>query len=298
MKQLFCLIFFLSCATPIAANISEAQAAFQYFVEEVKLDETLTHVEQHEKIQEFRNFSVGLSPQVASDLTGLLLQETRTRIIEMLENANVDQEEKNAYLTDYEKVIQNVQTVETARQMLFFVAELKIHRQYVHDFGLALGCPKGQLLRHDLCKLNVDQFEGYARYYRGGRQKEDRPACLAAWEHHQYEEHHLESYSKAGFDFDGFPKERLRNNMLETVADWLAASKQRGGGTVTEYLVHSFPKKHYDPRLLPYLEEALVKAYSLGFPCWNSDVERIFRDLAQFPNDSITSEDILRPSGG
>lgn len=280
-KQLFYFIFlfgFITFSTYIAAE-NEAQAAFRYLLEEVEQDERLTHAEQHEKIQEFKNFLNDLSPEVASDLTALLFEETRSRILDMLQNANVNQVERDAYLADYEKAIQNVQSVEISRQMLFFVAELKIHRQYVHDFGMALGCPEGQLLRHDLCKLSADQFEGYARYYRGGRQAEDRSACLAAWEFHQYEEHHLESYSKEGFDFASFPKERLKNNMLETVADWLAASKQRGGGTVTDYLVHSFAKKHYDPRLLPYLKEALIKAQSLGFSCWNSDVERIFREL-------------------
>lgn len=64
--------------------------------------------------------------------------------------------------------------------MLFFVAELKIHRQYVYDFGIALGCPAKQLLRHDLCKLDIEQIEGYARYFRAGRHLnlENRDLCI------------------------------------------------------------------------------------------------------------------------
>lgn len=275
---------------------NEAYAAFQYFLHEVEQDALLKHEEQHNKIQEFKNFAADLSPEVASHLTSLLLQETRSRILDILQNANLNSLEIDAYLADYEKAILKVSnmSVEIARQMLFFVAELKIHRQYVHDFGVALGCPKKQLLRHDLCKLSVHQFEGYARYYRGGRLAEDRPACLAAWELHQCAEHHLESYSKKGFDFDHFPEECLRNNMLEATADWLAASKQRGGCTVIDYLLTAFPQKNYDLRLLPYLEEALIKGQVLylkseadpasnslfkGFPCWNSEVEMMFRNL-------------------
>ena len=187
--------------------------------------------------------------------------------------------------------------VEIAREMLFFVAELKIHRQYVYDFGVALGCPEKQLLRHDLCKLDVEQFEGYARYFRGGRQDEDKLGYLAAWGLHQHEEHHHQSYSKEGFSFDNFSEERLRNNMLETAADLLAANKQRGGGTLINYLVNIFPKQNPHPRLLPFLEDALRKAHAFhldseenpnsefklfqGLPCWNHDVEAVFSKLKE-----------------
>lgn len=313
MKKSICLIYFLANTlylSPVVANPNanfqtevlfhslenEAQAAFQYFFHEVEQDATLSHEEQHEKIQEYKTFSDTLNPEVASRVTILLLDETRIRIDDMLRSAGLDNVEIDAYLADYEKAILQVQNmnVEIARQMLFFVAELKIHRQYVYDFGVALGCPEKQLLPHDLCKLSLGQFEGYARYFRGGRQEEDRAAFLAAWELHQLEEHHLESYSKKGFDFGSLSEEHLQNNMLETVADWLAAAKQRGGGTLINYLVNDFAKKKPHPNLLPYLEKALIKAHALylkseenpdsyslfeGFPCWNSDVEKVFHNL-------------------
>lgn len=276
---------------------SEAQAAFQYFLDEVELDATLTHEEQHDKIQEFKIFADNLSPNVAYYLTRLLIEETRSRIIDMLQNAGLDSLEINEFLAGYEEAILGVQNmnVEIAREMLFFVAELKIHRQYVYDFGVALGCPEKQLLRHDLCKLHADQFEGYARYFRGGRRDEDKSRYLAAWELHQYEEHHHQSYSKPGFCFDNFSEERLQNNMSETVADLLAATKQRGGDTLIEYLVNVFPKQNPHQRLLPFLENALKKAHAFhldseenpsseyklfqGLPSWNSDVEEVFSML-------------------
>jgi hypothetical protein len=285
--------------TSFSSEKSEAQAAFHYFLDEVELDATLTYEEQHDKIQEFKIFADHLSPKVASWLTSLLIEETRSRIIDMLQNAGLDNSEVDEHLADYEEAILRVQNlnVEIAREMLFFVAELKIHRQYVYDFGSALGCPEKQLLRHDLCKLDVEQFEGYARYFRGGRRDEDKLAYLAAWEIHQHEEHHHESYSKEGFDFDNFPEERLRNNMLESVADLLASSKQRGGGTLIDWLVNSYPKKHPHPRLLPFFAEALIKAHVLyleseenldsefkifqGLPCWNSAVEETFNKLRE-----------------
>lgn len=277
----------------------EAQAAFQYFLDEVEQDPLLTHEQQHDKIQEFKIFAETLSPNVASNLIQLLLEETRSRILEMLQHAGLESIEVDAHLADYEEAILKVHNmnVEIAREMLFFVAELKIHRQYVYDFGIALGCPEKQLLLHDLCKLDVDQFEGYARYFRGGRRDEDKLAYLAAWEIHQYEEHHHESYSKEGFSFDDFSEERLFNNMLESVADLLASSKQRGGGHLIDWLINNYPKKHPHPRLLPFFEEALKKAhafyldseenpnseYSLfqDLPCWNRDVEEVFIKLKE-----------------
>lgn len=287
-----CMLFILIC---LFGNLSASleQDAFQYLLDEVEQDAILTHEEQNDKVQEFKDFANQFSPEVASRLTNLLLQETRIRILDMLQNAGLDSVEIDAYLSDFEKIIQTSNmSVEFARQMLFFVAELKIHRHYVYEFGVALGCPQKQLLRHDLCKLSFDQFEGYARYFRGGRLAEDKPGFLASWQHHQHEEHHLESYSIKGFDFDRFPKDRLKNNMLEIVADWLAAAKQRGGGSLTHHLVKVLPKRNYDPRLFPYLEEALLKAHALhlmshedpdslfkDFPCWNSEVEQTFRDL-------------------
>lgn len=309
MKNLLiCLIVNISFATSVAAaqntNFStesflctvenEAQDAFQYFLYEVEHDAILTLEEQQDKVAEFQLFAASLSPKVASRVTSLLIQETRSRILEILQNAAIEQDEIETYLSDYEEIVQieRNKNVEFVRQMLFFVAELKIHRQYVHDFGVALGCSSKQLLHHDLCKLSLEQFEGYARFFRGGRKEEDKAGYQASWARHQHEEHHLESYTKEGVNFDSFSDDRLRNNMRESVADWLAASKQRGHGTVIYYLVNIFPKKNFHLGLIPYLEEALITAHGLylqskenpnsifnGFPCWNSDVEAAFNQL-------------------
>ncbi|HEV8051249.1 MAG TPA: DUF5662 family protein, partial [Parachlamydiaceae bacterium] len=255
-----------------------------------------TFEEQLHKVQEFKLLADGLSPQVATILTGLLVDETRLSVIDMLQNAVVEDLEFNAYLDDFQEVISRPQNrnVEFAREMLFFVAELKIHRQYIHEFGVALGCPEKQLLRHDLCKLIAEQFEGYARFFRGGRLQEDHAAYLAAWEKHQHEEHYLESYSKNEFNFDDMTDERLQYNMLEVVADHLAATKQRGGGSLVDRLVHVFPKTNPHPRLIPYLEKGFKKAHAFyleseenpesdsifkGLPCWSSEVEEVFSKL-------------------
>lgn len=281
-------------AAPVVISSAKHQAhvAFQYFLDEVELDAVLTDQEQHDKIEEFKNFASNLSPETASYLTSLLIEESRSRIIEMVQNAGLDRSAVDRFLKGYEEAISKVQnmSVEIAREMLFFVAELKIHRRYVYEFGVALGCPEEQLLLHDLCKLDAEQFEGYARYFRGGRRDEDKPAYLAAWGLHQCEEHHHESYRKEGFSFDNLSEEHLKNNMLEMAADLLAAVKQRGGGTLINYLTHIFPKHNPHPRLLPYFEEALRKAHALyldsetntlfqGLPCWNDDVKEAFSKI-------------------
>lgn len=287
---LFCLIFVnVSLNADLTAAEQVAQSAYRYFINEVELDPTLTHEKQYEKIQEFKNFAASLTPDAASRLTRLLLDETRLRILDICLNAELNLDETDLILAEYEKAIHNTQNmnVEMAWQMLFFVAELKIHRQYVYDFGVALGCPKKQLLRHDLCKLSSCQFEGYARYFRGGKREEDRKAYLASWEIHQLEDHHLESYSRKGIEH--YSDEQLRNNMLEAASDLLASTKQRGGGTLINYLVNAFPKKNPHPRLIPFLKEALKKAHAYhlakndslfdNLPCWNSDVEDTFSKL-------------------
>lgn len=268
---------------------SEAQTLFHYYLDELARDETLSHLEQHQKVEEFERLAQTLSPEVTSCLTSLLLQETRLRIVEMLHNAQLDSQERRVLLTDAENALHKVRDVETARQMLFFVAELKIHRQYVYEFGVALECPEKQLLRHDLCKLSTEQFESYARYFRGGKKENDKPTFLAAWEIHQCEEHHLESYRKKGCNIDHFSEEQLQNNMLETTADMLAATKQRGGGPLTDWLVNVFPNSDPHPRLLPFLEEGLKKAHALfskDLPCWNADVEKSFKNLRNAENSS------------
>jgi len=275
----------------------QAQALFAYFLNEVELDAQLSRKEQDDKIPVFKTLSKGLSPEVASVLTTLLLEETRIRVIDILQNACLDESEIQAHLADYDEGIQRVQNmdVETARQMLFFVAELKIHRQYVYEFGMALGAPAEQLLHHDLCKLSADQFEGYVRYFRGGRLESDKAGFLAAWEIHQHEEHHLESYRKEEGYIDNFSDERLQNNMLETTADMLAATKQRGGGLLTDWLVNVFAKSNPHPRLIPFLRNGLKAAHEFylestthadsdslfkDLPSWNSEVEEVFKRLA------------------
>src|ERR1700722_1952446 len=116
MKNLsFCLILcsFMHTiyAAPVAGNHnavfqtessfsseeSEAQAAFQYFLDEVELDATLTYEEQHEKIQEVKIFADNLSYNVASYLTSFLIEETRSRIIDMLQNAGLDNLEVHGF---------------------------------------------------------------------------------------------------------------------------------------------------------------------------------------------------------
>lgn len=273
----------------------EAQSLFQYFLREVELDTVISHEEQNQKVQEFKLLAESLSPEVASVLTRLLLEETRARILDILQHAGLSDLEIEAYLADNDQAILQVQNmnVETARQMLFFVAEFKIHRQYVYEFGVALGCPEKQLLRHDLCKLSTEQFEAYARFFRGGRQECDKPAMLAAWKIHQHEEHHLESYTKEECNLDNFSDERLRNNMLETTADMLAATKQRGGGPLDERLVKVLPKTNPPARLLPFLKNGLKKAHAFyleslanpdadrlfkGLPCWNEELEELFEN--------------------
>jgi len=291
----------LGFSNPISAN-READAALQYLLNEVAVDSTLSKEEQERKVKEFQTFAVGLSPEVAAPLIHSLLEETHSRVTTLLQNAKIDDSELNIRLSEYHNAVASVQnmTVEIARQMLFFVAELSIHRQYVYEFGVALECPVTQLLRHDLSKLKVEQFEGYARFLRGGKQEADKPAFLKAWKHHQYEEHHLEHYNKEGFSLVRVSDEYLRNNMRETVADLLAATKQRGGSTMIDWLINTLPKKNPHPLPLPFLKEALIKAHSLylkaegdsesdsifkGLPCWNDEVEEVFKRLAAPPMD-------------
>src|SRR5206468_6094476 len=139
MRFLFLIFcFFATCVVTGVENVpflpgafisspdveNEAQAAFEYFLREVELDAALTHEEQQEKIQEFNRLIESLSPDAASLVTTLLLQETRSRIMAILENAALDKIEIEAYLADYANAILRVQnmTVQIARQMLFFVA--------------------------------------------------------------------------------------------------------------------------------------------------------------------------------
>lgn len=83
-------------------------------------------------------------------------------------------------------------------------------------------------------------------------------------------------------------------NMLESAADLLAATKQRGGSTLIDWLVNVFPKKKPHPRLIPFFQEALIAAQALcdeaeaepasnsifkGLSCWNSEVEEAFNLL-------------------
>lgn len=291
-----------SYATSIADQ--EALIAFHYLLTEVTRDAKLSNEEQEAMVKNFEAFASEISSDAAPLLVHLLLEETQTRVLNMLQNAALDDLEVNVRLTDYKNAILGVQNmnIEIARQMLFFVAELKIHRQYVYEYGIALGCPEAQLLRHDLSKLSVEQFEGYARYFRGGKKAIDRARCLSAWLFHQNEEHHHQSYQKEGFSFDEFSEKRLRNNMQETVADVLASAKQRGGGSTIDWLVNAFPKQKPHYRLIPFLQEAFIKAHTLyleaeanpdsdsifkGSPCWSKEVEDIFTQCALPPDEEM-----------
>src|SRR5690348_16052362 len=124
MKNL-CLFFLLWMHFLYAAESD----VFQYILEEVELDATLSDEEQRDKISEFKTFADNLSPQMACHLTDLLLEETRSRIVDMLPNAGLDSLEIATYLAGYEKAVLELDnmTTEIARAMLFFVAELKIH---------------------------------------------------------------------------------------------------------------------------------------------------------------------------
>jgi hypothetical protein len=286
----------------------EALNAFEYLLDEVAKDPGLSYEEQQAKVGEFEIFASQISVEAAPILVGLLLEETRARVVDMLATAGLDEAEVHARLAEYENAVLGVQpkTVEIARQMLFFVAELKHHRHDVYEFGRALGCPAAQLLRHDLSKLSAQQFEGYARYFRGGRKEIDKPRLLEAWGYHQCEEHHHQSYQKEGFSFDACSDERLRHNMREMVADLLAAAKERGGFSTIDWLINVFPKQGPHPRLIPFLQGALIQAHAhyleaekdpssdsifRGFPCWNHQVEEALKQCALAPKGAAADQD-------
>lgn len=290
-------------SAPIFALNKEARTAFEYLLDEVAQDHLLSKVERDVKLQEFHALAAGLSPEATPLLINLLVAETHARVQNIFANAGIDATEINERLTNYENAVLNVQemSVEIARQMLFFVTELVIHRHHVYEFGIALGCPEAQLLIHDLSKLTVEQFEGYARYIKGGKKECDKQGFLKAWSFHQYEEHHLERYEKEGYSPVDMSDERLKINMRETVADLLAATKERGdpNKTLIDWLIAALPIKKPHSRLLPFLKEALIDAHALylkaeqdpnsdsifkGFPCWNEQVEEVFRNLESSSN--------------
>lgn len=313
-KFIFCLLTIVSATTQGAfagVDVSsysprlnslisveqQARINFQWLLNEAAQDHLISKAEQQKKVEEFQIFASQVSPKVAPLLTQLLLQETHDRVSQILDSASLTWDERNAHLSSYEKGIRNVKemNVEVARQMLFFVTELTIHRQHIYQFGIALGCPADQLLRHDLSKLSAEQFEGYARYFKGGRKEADKAGFQKAWGHHQYEEHHLARYKKEGFGPENLSDERLRNNMRETAADYLASTLERSdNSTLVDWLVTSFPKSKPHPRLLPFLAEALQDAHALyltaeqtgddtsifkGLPCWSDEVAEIFQKL-------------------
>src|ERR1700722_13024103 len=121
------------CSDPTLAVDRKARIALQYLLDEVALDPMLSKEKQLEKIQEFQKFSAELSPEVSSLLISLLLEKTHSCVMSLLQNAGLDDLEVNARLADYENAILRAQnmTVEIARQMLFFVADMEITRQYV-----------------------------------------------------------------------------------------------------------------------------------------------------------------------
>ncbi|CRX39207.1 hypothetical protein [Estrella lausannensis] len=280
-----CCSLLLSCAEPAA----EAQTVFEYLLFEIEQDAVLSTEERLEKIKEFKLRIGSLPKNEASWLTRLLLQETRSRITDILKHASLEEAEIETHLAEYEQTTQNVHfmTPELARQRLFFVADLKIHRQYVYEFGIALGCEERQLLRHDLCKLSAKHFEG-------GWEDEERLTYLAARGEHQNEEAYHDSFGLNCDDFDSFSEESLRTTALESVADWLAVTKQRGGSTISCSLISNFTKNNPHPRLIPFLKEALIKAHVhyldskqnpdtanifANLPCWSKEVEEFFESL-------------------
>lgn len=281
------------------SNINkEALAAYVYYLHEASHEHLLSKEEREIKLQEFEALAEGLSPATKPVLIDLLLTDTYYRVLDIFKNAGLNDTEINDRLANFENAIQNTteMSVEIARQMLFFVTELVIHRHYVYEFGIALGCPKEQLLLHDLSKLTIEQFEGYARYIKGGKKESDKAGFLKAWEYHQLEEHHLERYEKEGYSPEEISGERLMHSMRETVADLLAATKERGdpNKSLIDWLLTALPKKKLHTRLLPFLRDALIAAHALyeeaeknpdsqsifkGFPCWNEQVAAEFKQL-------------------
>lgn len=90
------------------ASEDEAQAAFEYILNEVERDALLSHQEQQDKVQEFKNFADQLSPRAALKLKDLLLHETRCRIVDMLQQSGLDSLKIEKCLADYNKTVLKV----------------------------------------------------------------------------------------------------------------------------------------------------------------------------------------------
>ena len=102
------ICFFSGCLSATAMPSASApegqeQAAMEYFLGEVERDSALAHEERHEKIREFKAFEDQLSPEVSYRLTLLLLEESRARVIEMFQQADLDELEiKNSLHAYYQ----------------------------------------------------------------------------------------------------------------------------------------------------------------------------------------------------
>ena len=139
---------------------------------------------------------------------------------------------------------------------------LKLHVRSVIEFGLKMGIPEAQILRHDESKLLLCEFLPYARNFHGTG---DPDGYAAAWLHHiHHNPHHWNHWIFA----DGHtPKNsNVVNGIVpmppvyarEMIADWHGAEMTYGGTwDISNWLHKNMPRIRVHPDTAEYLTQEL-----------------------------------------
>ena len=123
------------------------------------------------------------------------------------------------------------------------------HKWYVFYAGVFIvgDIPLWRLLLHDWTKFLPIEFVNYARYYKYSN-REDKPAFLRAWMHHQKNnKHHPEYWTSVGiFEWSNRSVPMPETYVREMVADLLGASREyTGNWDMSEWLKANFKRWDY-----------------------------------------------------
>ena len=160
-----------------------------------------------------------------------------------------------------------------------FEDSLHRHVNYVIEAGKQIGVPDHLLEKHDLSKLDAEEFSSYAHWF--GGDKSDPAGFAQAWLHHIHNNPHhgqywifSDGYTLPGANLENGIMEMPEEYALEMIADWMGASMAyTGSWDMTDWLmknashikVHSKTNHFLVQKLFELGYSDLVCIYQIGF---------------------------------
>lgn len=145
-----------------------------------------------------------------------------------------------------------------------YIASLQQHIAYVREAGKKIGVLDYLLDIHDNSKWSPQEFDGYAKHFKGGGAPDE---FAKAWLHHiHWNPHHWQHWifpdnytPKGSLTVENGVVEMPEPFAVEMIADWMGAGRTyTGSWDMTDWLIENIPRIIVHSHTAAFLKDRLI----------------------------------------